>query len=1637
MTGIYSNSSTLQPYTGSGTPDYLFNPGVSPSMHCRAANQGLGFSQSPQCYSNPLGSGTSLQSQASFGARYNATSGSTTCSSGGSQSMYVDLDGDGLPDFYQAAAKASPSVLFGQAAVGPGPADILTSIATPTGALISLRYVSSVGFGTAPGFHAHPVVSQVTVSGPGMAPNTTNRWYANPAAVKAWDDPSRTEQLGFLNTFSQDSTTTIVAYQQWGNSHETAGRVISEGAGELNTLPGTSSTFVAPYYYSAFASSAHDVESCGLGSNRFPSIVLDLGDTNTRSAGLGSPSLTSVTNSSCSHVDAAGNVLQRQITSDTQSSAGPISVYASYPNPASSSALCKNCLLETWANVSPTSPDLFRRRFHYDAPVGLFDPAPVAVATGHLNYVEELVSGNGRTGVFEVSPLTSYNANGTVALVRKDYAGQRVSTVLTSLKYDGFALQPVKETTSDIVSSGSASTPLVSDLYPDPITGAVTSRVGPYLSGTTSPGPTTFYQYDTALRVTGVGRQDQPGGNTTQLAMMGYTDSSGATLASSWAASFASFHAYPLSGLPWPTPDDVNLALTYYDAAGRSIQVRSRVGSGTAADTSARVAQSLAPGYLVKSVLRDGAGRITWSFDPYYSGSQSFEDLGGANPPALYVAGLHATGYSYDDMSRGTCALYSPVSTLIPAYGPANLGSKSLTTACVSTATVRANPTRYSNANVNGRPYLTVGTLSDDQSANPPSTWPATYLDASGRVAYVSDAGSNFTAFGRDSLGRTTSTTRYAGSVGATATVSSLVSYDLKGRAIQQVDDAFHVRNYSYNTTGQLIEIGENPTAEVTEGIAGVQMSFGSLGRLEKKWSFTWTQTVGSNCASSSWTRTPGSPGTVSASASLYTYDVPHPLLASLPTLAGASNVNFMVGRLASMNNDVANVAYSYDSAGRLNEMAEAFNTPSGTPLPGTHGVQSLFRPDGGLLQTTVSSPTLSNANHVFTYYPSYDSAGRVVKVDDGTTTYWSAFNGTGGPPSTPAFDALGRLSSYYIDNGAGTANFNYDVNGSNQLLGYGSSVTPTGGGATAPLFAASNMQYTGSKLTGFTETVTGNNYSYGYDPDGRLSTAIASSTTAPPLDASMRQSFNEGDSFYSTGTTSLWNLQSVTKTNNGTSVQGTYNYQSTSPTSLEQLTSISYASVQPADSLVYDVHGRLSSHTDSAHNQRAFTYDAQGHLIKIVGAGTETLAYGPNGSLARRTLPDSTVQYYVGMLLTINNGTTGAAHVLLGGSRVATVSAGSVLYYHRDRLGSIVGTSTGGGVAGAKYRYDVYGLADTKSGETAASASELGYTGALKLSEGLLYLNARVYDPKTRRFLQPDNVDSRRYTYAGGDPINRIDPSGHKDVGQYPRHWGTDWANPWHQPGGPGGVVLYSNDPWAADHTGAGQVNEFCPLGCSGDVAAWGSPERMGGGDGLYGGDVTCCGPNTDQAALGAQARNGLFELGLGASGTIGNTGIPWGNGAGDGLSDLATSFAKGVAKGALGAVAVTAGVVALGAVGVPIAVVTGTIIVIVIVGGLATVVELAHGINYGRWNDVAETAGALVGGVLAGGLLARPATTAINGVESGPWSFSWELTQFYDPNFSGGSIGSWLASGPTVGLTGGVSALGGAALGGLGHDW
>ncbi|MEE1611408.1 RHS repeat-associated core domain-containing protein [Microvirga sp. CF3016] len=61
------------------------------------------------------------------------------------------------------------------------------------------------------------------------------------------------------------------------------------------------------------------------------------------------------------------------------------------------------------------------------------------------------------------------------------------------------------------------------------------------------------------------------------------------------------------------------------------------------------------------------------------------------------------------------------------------------------------------------------------------------------------------------------------------------------------------------------------------------------------------------------------------------------------------------------------------------------------------------------------------------------------------------------------------------------------------------------------------------------------------------------------------------------------------------------------------------------------------------------------------------------------------------------------------------------------------------------------------------------GYIGEREDAEtGLVYLNARYYDPALGRFLSPDSLDptrpgvgTNRYAYALNNPINVADPGG------------------------------------------------------------------------------------------------------------------------------------------------------------------------------------------------------------------------------------------------------------------------------------
>jgi RHS repeat-associated protein len=101
--------------------------------------------------------------------------------------------------------------------------------------------------------------------------------------------------------------------------------------------------------------------------------------------------------------------------------------------------------------------------------------------------------------------------------------------------------------------------------------------------------------------------------------------------------------------------------------------------------------------------------------------------------------------------------------------------------------------------------------------------------------------------------------------------------------------------------------------------------------------------------------------------------------------------------------------------------------------------------------------------------------------------------------------------------------------------------------------------------------------------------------------------------------------------------------------------------------------------------------------------------------------------------------------------------------YLHTDALGSLVAETDASKAVTNRYHYLPYG------GAFGNAPDGPGYTGAVMEPNGLVYMQARYYDPQLGRFLSTDPVDPdpqsggnfNRYAYAADNPYSKYDPSG------------------------------------------------------------------------------------------------------------------------------------------------------------------------------------------------------------------------------------------------------------------------------------
>lgn len=485
--------------------------------------------------------------------------------------------------------------------------------------------------------------------------------------------------------------------------------------------------------------------------------------------------------------------------------------------------------------------------------------------------------------------------------------------------------------------------------------------------------------------------------------------------------------------------------------------------------------------------------------------------------------------------------------------------------------------------------------------------------------------------------------------------------------------------------------------------------------------------------------------------------------------------------RLSVSDPDLGDWSYTYDMANRLLTQTDA------------RGVTTLMSYDqlGRLLKREVTAPvvadpvlaqntydearagyfnvgqlttsTNSDATHAIDWLASGNEGRRVTTIDGIVSTATMTDN-KGHVPLTRAY------LPHALDFGTAANPLTYTVNGDlYSAPGYINAIEYEADGQTKKITYANGVitdfEYSPERrwLTRIVTTQPGGakliDNSYTRDNLGRI-TAIAGLT---PTD-SWTYTYDERD-------------QLITADNAGdNTLDETFTYSNTG--NLISRTRL-------AGSFTYPAGNGVRPHAPTHLGAQAISYDANGNMtgdgartlfwdeanrlkqVDIAATGASVhLAYGPDGSRARKSSPFKVTRYASPDIEFSGTGAAAADWTRYPHMNIK-VEGGTKYWLHRDHLSSVRFVTTATGALAETTAYAAYG-----ERTNAAMTTEKGYIGERHDPEtGLIYLNARYMDPKFGRFISPDDWDpiiegvgTNRYAYASNDPINRSDPNGHQD---------------------------------------------------------------------------------------------------------------------------------------------------------------------------------------------------------------------------------------------------------------------------------
>lgn len=217
----------------------------------------------------------------------------------------------------------------------------------------------------------------------------------------------------------------------------------------------------------------------------------------------------------------------------------------------------------------------------------------------------------------------------------------------------------------------------------------------------------------------------------------------------------------------------------------------------------------------------------------------------------------------------------------------------------------------------------------------------------------------------------------------------------------------------------------------------------------------------------------------------------------------------------------------------------------------------------------------------------------------------------------------------------------------------------------------------------------------------------------------------------------------------------GTFKYPSPGPTTKRPHAPIAIA----GDAYAYDANGNVLT----AGATTSYRWTGANQLAQVTRAGvTTTFAYDGTGTRVLKQVADHLTHYPRSDYAIVDG--QSAATFVIAGKAVAERSGGQLRWLHTDHKGSVRLTTDARGAITQRFSRYPFGQRFAVN-----LNQEIDFIGERFDAEtGLIYLNARYFDPRIGRFISPDPTDVtelgvgvNRYAYSGNDPVNKLDKSG------------------------------------------------------------------------------------------------------------------------------------------------------------------------------------------------------------------------------------------------------------------------------------